>query len=169
MSAVAIGNDPRNGVWEPESDDAARACELDVGHRVASATVTVPSRAVPRAALVGGGVIATLAVVGVAVAIASSGGEDEGKAVKSPIEPTTLTVAQQIKRGSPSTVELSTRGPGFSRGRKTTLSGGGYMRSGVSTPRRSRAASSWRRVVAASARREARVALSPAASTGQAA
>ncbi|MDA0182216.1 trypsin-like peptidase domain-containing protein [Solirubrobacter phytolaccae] len=86
---------------------------------------TVASRAVPRAALIGGGVLGTLAVVGVAVALASSGGEDDGKAIKSPIEPTTLTVAQQIKRGSPSTVELSTRGPGFSRGRKTTLSGGG--------------------------------------------
>lgn len=85
---------------------------------------TVPSRAIPRGALIGGGVVATLAVVGVAVALAS-GGEDDKQAIKSPIEPTTLTVAQQIKRGSPSTVELSTRGPGFSRGRKTTLSGGG--------------------------------------------
>ncbi len=38
---------------------------------------------------------------------------------------TRLSVAQQIKKGSPSTVEISTRGPGFSRGRKTTVSGGG--------------------------------------------
>ncbi|MBE2319394.1 trypsin-like peptidase domain-containing protein [Solirubrobacter sp. CPCC 204708] len=85
---------------------------------------TVPSRAVPRGALIGGGVVAGLAVVGVAVALAAGGGDD-GEAVKSPVEPKKLTVAQQIKKGAPSTVELTTRGPGFNRGRKTTLSGGG--------------------------------------------
>ena len=44
-----------------------------------------------------------------------------------------------------------------------------YIRSGVSTPSRSSAASSWRRLVAARARRDPRICASGAASTGQAA
>ena len=100
---------------------------VPVAPALAAKQPTVPSRAIPRGALIGGGVFAALAITGVAVALASGGGdkEDDGNAVKSPIEPKTLTVAQQIKKGSPSTVELTTRGPGFNRGRKTTLSGGG--------------------------------------------
>lgn len=113
------------GRVRPGAQDTPRTPLPAAPAPVAAKQQTIPSRTVPRAALVGGGVFGALAVAGVAVAIASSGGEDDTRAIKSPIEPATLTVAQQIKRGSPSTVELSTRGPGFSRGRKTTLSGGG--------------------------------------------
>jgi serine protease Do len=79
---------------------------------------------VGRPAMAAAAVVAGLAVAGVTVALASSGGDDP-EPRKSPIEPAKLSVAQQIKKGSPSTVEISTRGPGFSRGRKTTVSGGG--------------------------------------------
>lgn len=88
------------------------------------ATPKRPARQIPRPAIAAAAIVGGLAVAGVTVALAS-GGEDDKQQRRSPIEPAKLTVAQQIKKGSPSTVELSTRGPGFSRGRKTTLSGGG--------------------------------------------
>lgn len=67
-----------------------------------------------------GALLVALAAVALVVVVASSGDE----ASSEPVQPA-LTSGQLIRRGTASTVEISTRGPGFSRRGKVVRDGGG--------------------------------------------
>jgi serine protease Do len=120
----AAGTTPRTPLTPPAG--------VGAGAPAAAAASTAPrpprrGGGVSRPAIAAAAVVGALVIGGVAFAVGSGGGDDgeDTKVAKSPIEPATLTIAQQIKKNSPSTVEISTKGPGFNRGRKTTISGGG--------------------------------------------
>lgn len=63
------------------------------------------------------------ALVGIVLAVSTAGGDDKPKPKPGPPKP--LTVAELIKKGSPSTIQINTRGPAFTPKGKDVQRGGG--------------------------------------------